>query len=144
MSALAADSHWWWAIAGLILLSAEMLLPGVYLVWIGIAALITAVLALALPVPLQLAAFAGLSLTATGIGRRWYRQNPVPTSDPLLNDRAERLVGQVVTVIEAVDRTCGRVKVGDGVWNARGGPATPGTSVRVMGVDGTCLLVEPA
>ena len=45
-------------------------------------------------------------------------------------------------MVEPVDDHGGRVKVGDGEWNARGGPAAPGQRVRVTSVDGNCLLVE--
>jgi membrane protein implicated in regulation of membrane protease activity len=35
------------------------------------------------------------------------------------------------------------VKVGDGVWSARGPDAEEGTPVRITGADGSCLRVEP-
>ncbi|HKU91806.1 MAG TPA: NfeD family protein, partial [Sphingomicrobium sp.] len=60
----------------------------------------------------------------------------------LLNDRAGRLVGKVVTVVVPVDEHNGRVRVGDSEWSARGGPAAPGERVRITGVDGNCLTVE--
>ena len=37
----------------------------------------------------------------------------------------------------------GRVKVGDGEWNARGSDADIGTRVRIIGSRGSDLLVEP-
>jgi membrane protein implicated in regulation of membrane protease activity len=60
----------------------------------------------------------------------------------LLNDRTGRLIGRVVTVVEPVDAHGGRVRVGDGEWSARGGPAAAGEKVRISGVDGNCLTVE--
>ena len=54
------------------------------------------------------------------VGRRHYERNPVPSSDPLLNDRTARLIGQKVTVVEAIENGEGRVRVGDSVWAARG------------------------
>ena len=137
-----ANSHWWWVTGGLALLAAEMLVPGVFLVWVGVAALITGLLAFVLPVPAELASFAVLSVAATYLGRRWYRDHPVVTSDPLLNDRSAQLIGTVVTVVEAVDAGRGRVKVGDGVWSARGPSAVEGAQVRVIGYDGQQLIVE--
>lgn len=141
---IAANSHWWWLIAGLVLLSAEMLIPGVYLVWIGLAALMTGLLAFVLPIPAELASFAALSVGATYLGRGWYRNRPVISSDPLLNDRSAQLIGQIVTVVEAIDGGRGRVKVGDGIWSARGAPATMGEQVRVIGYEGQLLIVGPA
>ncbi|KEY97856.1 membrane protein, partial [Sphingomonas sp. BHC-A] len=70
--------------------------------------------------------------------------NPVDSQDPLLNDRAARLVGEVVTVVEPIDNGRGRVKVGDGVWSCRGPDAPVGARVRVTGAEGSVLTVEPA
>ncbi|HZF41813.1 MAG TPA: NfeD family protein [Sphingomonadaceae bacterium] len=139
---IAANSHWWWLIGGLVLLSAEMLVPGVYLVWLGVAALLTGVLAFVLPLPAELASFAALSVGATLVGRGWYRNRPVVTSDPLLNDRAAQLIGTVVTVVEAANDGRLRVKVGDGIWSARGQSAA-GEQVRIIGYEGQTLIVEP-
>ena len=52
------------------------------------------------------------------IGRRWYRDIPVDSTDPLLNDRVARLIGETVEVCEAIDGGEGRVRVGDGAWTA--------------------------
>lgn len=138
---IAANSHWWWLIGGFVLLSAEMLVPGVYLVWLGVAALLTGLLAFVLPLPAELASFAALSVGATLLGRGWYRNRPVVSSDPLLNDRGAQLIGQVVTVVEAAEGGRLRVKVGDGVWTARG-TAKAGEQVRIIGSDGQTLIVE--
>ena len=70
------------------------------------------------------------------------RTAPADSTDPLLNDRAGRLVGKVVTVVADVDDHGGRVRVGDSEWSARGGPAAAGERVRITGVDGNCLNVE--
>jgi inner membrane protein len=77
------------------------------------------------------------------VGRRWYRDYPVATSDPLLNDRAARLVGTVVTVEEAIRDGRGRVRVGDGAWPATGPDAAAGERVRVLAVRGGTISVEP-
>jgi inner membrane protein len=77
-------------------------------------------------------------------GRRFYANRAENNADPLLNDRAGRLVGKVVTVVAEVDEHNGRVRVGDSEWSARGGPAAVGARVRITGIDGNCLTVEPA
>ncbi len=138
------EPGWLWMIGGVLLLIAEILAPGFFLVFIGAAALATGVFALLfdLGVPSQLALFALYSLLAVMVGRRVYANSNADSSDPLLNDRSARLVGKVVTVVAAVDEHNGRVRVGDGEWNARGGPAEPGERVRITGVDGNCLTVE--
>ena len=138
-------AHWWWLILGVILSIAEIVLPGVFLIWLGAAALLTGVLTLALGLPgaAQFAVFAGAAIVAVYAGRRWLRANPIESSDPMLNDRAARFIGETVLVVEAIEGGHGRVKVRDGVWNAEG-PDTPlGARVRVVGAKGSRLVVEP-
>lgn len=138
------EDHWGWLVFAALLGIAEVLMPGVFLIWIAIAAAITGLVALALPItlPFQLLLFAALSLLAVWAGRRWYVDNPVPSSDPLLNDRSARLIGQSVTVVDPIIAGEGRVKIGDSVWSATGPDTPAGTRMRVAGVDGTIIRVE--
>ena len=139
------EPGWLWMIGGVLLLIAEIIAPGFFLVWIGAAAVITGIFALAFGIGTagQLALFALYSGIAVYVARRWYVARPVASEDPALNDRTARLIGRLVTVVEAVDAHNGRVRVADGEWSARGGPAAPGERVRITGVDGNCLTVEP-
>ena len=146
MTGLPLDPAWLWLIGGVILLIAEVIAPGFFLIFIGAAAIATGLLTLGLglAVALQLAVFAALAFLAVRIiGRRFYASRYDYTADPLLNDRAARLLGKVVVVIEGVDSHGGRVRVGDSEWSARGGPAAPGERVRIVDIDGNCLKVEP-
>ena len=138
------EPGWLWMIGGVLLLIAEIIAPGFFLLFIGAAALATGAFALlfGLGTAAQLALFALYSLIAVMVGRRFYANSSAESSDPFLNDRMARLVGKVVTVVEPVDEHNGRVRVGDGEWSARGGPAAPGERVRITGVDGNCLKVE--
>ncbi|MDO7834031.1 NfeD family protein [Sphingobium sp. HBC34] len=138
------QDHWGWLVFAALLGIAEVMIPGVFLIWIAIAAAITGLVALALPIalPLQFLLFAGLSIAAVYAGRRWYVDNPVASTDPLLNDRTARLIGQTVTVVEPIVGGEGRVKVGDGVWSATGPDAAVGARVRVVAADGAVLQVE--
>jgi membrane protein implicated in regulation of membrane protease activity len=135
-----------WLIAAVALGIAELVVPGVFLVFLAAAAAIMGALALLfpdLPVAGQLLGFAGWSAVAVLIGRRWYRDFPVASTDPLLNDRVARLVGEVVTVVEPVSAHGGRVRVGDGEWPARGPDSPAGARARITGADGATLRVEP-
>lgn len=138
------DPGWLWLIGGVVLLIAEVIAPGFFLLFIGAAAIATGVFTLLFglgAVP-QLALFALYALLAVLIGQRFYANHARDSIDPLLNDRAGRLVGKVVTVTVAVDEHHGRVRVGDSEWSARGDPAAPGERVRITGVEGNCLAVE--
>ena len=138
--------YWWWLTAGVALGILELLAPGFFLVWMGAAAALTGVVIalVPLPIPYQLGLFAVLAFACVFAGRLYYSRNPVPTSDPNLNARASRLIGQTVVVESAIENGKGRVLVGDGVWNARGPDAPAGASVVITAADGTCLTVEPA
>jgi membrane protein implicated in regulation of membrane protease activity len=139
------DWPWIWLIGGVVLLVAEVVAPGFFLMFIGAAAIATGLAALALPIglPLQLALFAVLAFIVTKVGgRRAYASRYDHSSDPLLNDRASRLIGRVVVVVEAIDAHGGRVRVGDSEWTARGRPAAVGERVRIVDVEGNCLKVE--
>ena len=146
MNGIPLDPAWLWLIGGVVLLIAELIAPGFFLIFIGAAAIVTGVLAVALglPVAIQLAAFAILAfLSARVAGRRFYASRYDHSSDPLLNDRVGRLLGKVVVVVQSVDSNGGRVRVGDSDWPARGVPAAVGERVRIVDVEGNCLKVEP-
>jgi membrane protein implicated in regulation of membrane protease activity len=144
MNGIDLDPGWLWLIGGVLLLIMEVIAPGFFLVFIGAAAIATGLFTVLFglgTVP-QLALFALYALLSVLVGRRFYANRHTDSTDPLLNDRAGRLVGKVVTVVVPVDEHNGRVRVGDSEWSARGGPAAPGERVRITGVDGNCLTVE--
>jgi hypothetical protein len=146
MNGLPFDPAWLWLIGGVVLLIAELIAPGFFLVFIGGAAIATGFASLLLPLslPLQLAIFAILAVLAARIGgRRAYSMRYDYSPDPFLNDRVRRLLGKVVVATQAIDTNGGRVKVGDSEWSARGGPAQPGERVRIVDFEGNCLKVEP-
>ena len=138
-------AHWAWLTLGVLLAGLEMLLPGYYLIWIALAALVTGVLTglLGLGVPLEVAVFGVLALVSVFSARRFLNKNPIESSDPLMNHRGARMVGQTARVVEAIRHGTGRVHIGDGQWNARGVDAGVGDWVRIVGNDGSTLLVEP-
>jgi membrane protein implicated in regulation of membrane protease activity len=139
------DPQWMWLLAAIFLGIAELIVPGVFLIWLAAAAAATGLLTLAfgIALPFQFAVFALLAIASVYSGRRWYLANPMPSADPMLNDRAARLVGRTVVVTQAIENGEGRVKVGDSVWSCRGADAPVGAKVRISGADGSCLKVEP-
>jgi membrane protein implicated in regulation of membrane protease activity len=134
-----------WLSAAVVLGIAELLVPGVFLIFLAIAAGVVGLATLALPdlpVAAQLGAFGAWSVVSVLIGKRWYSDYPVETSDPLLNDRARRMIGETVTVAEAIVAGHGRVRVGDGEWPAAGPDAPAGARMRIMGVADGVVTVE--
>jgi len=147
LEALLAHPGALWLTAAVLLGIGELAIPGVFLVFLAVAAAITGVATLVLadlPLAAQLLSFAVWSGVTVAIGKRWYRDYPVETADPLLNDRVSRLIGQTVTVIAPIRGGEGRVRVGDGAWPAHGPDADLDAQVRIVGVAAGTLLVEPA
>jgi membrane protein implicated in regulation of membrane protease activity len=138
------EPGWLWLIGGVLLLIAEVIAPGFFLMFLGAAAVATGLFTLLfdLGTTPQLALFALYAVIAVLAGRRFYANSNRQSTDPLLNNRAGRMVGKVVTVVTAVDDHGGRVRVGDSEWSARGGPAAAGERVRITGIEGNCLTVE--
>ncbi|WP_435418839.1 NfeD family protein [Parerythrobacter aurantius] len=140
------EPHWIWAALGLVLAALEILVPGVYLIWLAAAALITGVLTFVLDpgVPLQIVNFVSLALIMVFTARRMLRDAPPSGADPLMNRRGARLVGEMAVVSQDFAGGSGRVRLGDSEWLAKGVDMKSGERVRVTGSDGAILLVAPA
>lgn len=146
MNGMNLDPAWLFTIGGVILLIAEIVAPGFFLLFIGFAALVTGVIALLSGLGLipQLAIFAVLAYLSVHFGgRRFYAARYDYSSAPDLNDPTRRLLGRIVTVVQPVNSHGGRVKLGDSEWSARGEAAAVGERVRIVDVEGNCLKVEP-
>ncbi|WP_126176838.1 NfeD family protein [Tsuneonella rigui] len=139
------DAAWAWIGLGLVLAGFEMIVPGVYLIWLALAALMTGALTFVFDpgVSLQVVNFVFLSLIAVYTARRMFGETPIESDDPLMNNRMGRLVGQTGTVAVAIEHGEGRVTQGDSQWPARGPELPAGTRVRIIGSDGGTLIVEP-
>ena len=138
---------WFWLIAGLALCGAEMFAPGVFLLWIGLAAMGVGLVLFALPMSLAwtLIVFALLSVAALFVGRRFYGALSHTEGDATLNRRAEQLVGRVVFLETPIVNEEGSARVNDTIWRVRGADLPAGARVRVTGVvNGVVLAVEAA
>ncbi len=143
---------WWsdgalWLAAALALAIAELIAPGFFMIFLAAGAALTGFGILLVPglsVLIQAVLFALFTGAAVGIGRRWYQRSEVETEDPLLNDRTSRLIGTVAEVCDPIISGEGRVRVGDGAWKARGPDMAKGNSARIVGAEGSVLLVERA
>ncbi len=137
---------WTWWILGLLLLGIEVLAPGFFFLWFGIAAILIGISALLVDWPwqMQVLGFVVLSVVAALIGRRFAGNVNGETADPHLNLRASRLTGQTFVLSEPIVEGRGRVTIDDSVWQVRGPDAPAGTRVVVTGADGTILTVDAA
>jgi inner membrane protein len=140
-------SHWLWLIAGLILVGIEAAAPGLFLLWVGLAALATGLVVWLVPlqVTAQLVLFALLGLAAILVGRKVQgRQQSEVTDSPHLNERGKALLGKTCVLESAIANGFGSARLGDTVWRVSGADIAAGATVRITGVDGSTLSVEAA
>lgn len=146
-SLFANVDYWhWWILAG-ILLIIEVAAPSFFFLWLSIAAGITGLSLLALPDlgwEYQILLFSGLSIISLTVFKRYQRAHPVLTDQPALNRRGEQYIGRNFTLEEAISNNTGVIRVDDSTWRITGADLPAGTTVRVVGVDGVILKVEPA
>jgi len=144
--------HWdWqvvmWAAVALLLFAAETLAPGIFMLWLGFAATAVFLVVLAWPelsLLAQAALFVVLSFVSILVYRQWFRGHERPSDQPMLNRRAEQLIGRVVPLESAIVNGSGRVQIADAYWDVSGPDLPTGSIVRVVAVDGMTLQVEAA
>ena len=134
-----------WAALAVTLFAAEALAPGAFMLWMGIAAAAVFLTVWAIDgmsVLLQVILFVVLSFVSIQVYRTWFRQRARPSDQPLLNRRAEQLIGRVVTLDQPISAGVGRAKVDDAFWVVAGPDLPQGSTVRVVAVDGMTLKVQ--
>ncbi|MCC7426346.1 MAG: NfeD family protein [Alphaproteobacteria bacterium] len=136
---------WLWVAIGLTLAALEIIVPGAALIWIGLAALIVALIgwlwptmALA-PQLILFAVISGASVAAMLVSRKFTSAAP-----PSVNLGPNRFVGERATLETPIINGRGEARLGDTIWPVRGPDMVAGATVRVVGSDGTVLIVEPA
>lgn len=142
---------WSWMVIGVALLALEVMSPGVYLLWFGVAAILTGLLSFQLwdfafwGWQMQVLAFLILSLASVLIGRRLFPATGADDTDqPLLNQRDRQLIGRLATLTEPIVNGHGRVRIGDTLWRVTGEDMAEGTRVRVVAAENGELRVEAA
>jgi inner membrane protein len=151
LQALVAEiGPWSWWILGLVLLGAEILIPGIFLIWIGLAAIVVGAISFLLwdsaiwGWQVQLLVFAALSLISALIGRRIMAGRDDDTDQPMLNRRMEQMVGRTAMLEEPITEGQGRIRLGDTLWVVRGPELPAGTRVRIVAIENDEPRVEPA
>ena len=135
---------WNWLIFGLLLMGLELLAPGVFLFWLGLAALLVGLLSFAINPSwqLQLLMFAVFAAAAVPLWRRLARRDTgASPSNPFLNKRADALVGRVFTLEKPIVDGAGTVRIDDTIWRVAGPDAPAGSRVRIVRADGASLTV---
>lgn len=134
-----------WAAVAVVLVAAEAIAPGAFLLWLGISAAAVCVLVVVAPgtpFVVQALAFAVLSFLSLRFLRLRFAGRERETDQPALNRRAEQLVGRVVPLVEAIVDGRGRVQIADAFWDVEGPDLPAGTRVRIVGARGMALQVR--
>ena len=137
--------YWHWLALGVGLAIFEMLVPGVAMLWIGAAAIATGFVVwffAEISWQDQFFMFGARGIAAVASSRRYLRIKKVQSTDPLLNNRYERLVGHVITLESPIVNGHGRVPVDDGSFLVTGPDLPAGKKIRVVSVTGAVLEVE--
>jgi membrane protein implicated in regulation of membrane protease activity len=143
---IAALGAWSWIILGVVLLAVEIVAPGSFILWLGIAALVTGVLAFVFDLAWQTQLIAYSLLAVLAVAGWWFyfggRRPRGP--EPVLHRRSEMYVGRVYTLDQPIVGGSGRIHIEDTVWRVTGPDLPAGAKVRVAAADGALLQVEEA
>lgn len=146
METIVALGPWVWMILAAVLFVLELMSPGIFLMWFGMAAAVTGLIVFRYDISWQwqLIWFGGLSVVAVLLANRYLRRNPLESERPLLNERAVQLVGQTFELVDPIVNGRGSIKTGDTIWRVEGPELPRGARITVVGADGTLLKVAPA
>ncbi|MCC4245452.1 NfeD family protein [Stappia indica] len=136
---------WIWWIGGLLLLGLEVLAPGTFFLWFGLAAILVGTLAILIEMPwqLEIVLFGVFSIVAVVAGRMYMRRQGREGDEAGLNQRGARMVGREFVLAAPISGGQGSVRVDDSVWRVSGIDCPAGTRIRVAAVDGSTLVVTP-
>jgi membrane protein implicated in regulation of membrane protease activity len=142
---------WHWIGIAIILLTIEVAVGTFDLLWVAIAAFVTALFAWLVPPPLggwqgELVCFGFFSVVLVIMGRTVFKGlRKQSSTHPQLNDRMAQMVGKRGEASSIFEGGQGQVKLGDTVWPARltgDGAVVSGDDVIVTGFEGTTLVVR--
>jgi len=135
----------WWIVAGLLLI-AELTSPGIYFLWLGIAAAATGAIVFFVDISwqVQIALWALLSVVFVILSKSWFkRRNQVESDQPNLNRRMLNYVGRSYVLDEPIVNGLGKIRIEDTLWQVSGPDMPKGARVRLTRADGLQFVAEP-
>jgi inner membrane protein len=139
--------NWFWLIAAGLLLFMELILPGVFLIWLACAAATVGIVSYFFDLSWQVEAalFAGFAMVYVYLAAPWYSKVKLPNSDqPNLNQRIYSYVGKSYTLSEAIIDGQGKLNIEGARWDIIGPDLPAGSHVKVISVEGMKLRVAAA
>jgi membrane protein implicated in regulation of membrane protease activity len=134
----------WWAFATLLLV-VELLVSGMFFLWMAVAAFTTGLsllLAPSLGLDYQILIFSLLSLASIALSRKYLHRHSIVSDHPLLNRRAAQYVGRVFVLEDPVVNGEGRLRIDDSIWRIRGEDCPAGARIRVVSAHGVILDIS--
>jgi len=138
--------YWTWLVAAGVLLILELLARGVFFIWLAIAAVLVGAVhaAFGLQWQMEFLLFGIFAVISALAGRKIMQgRAPNASTSPYLNQRMLSCVGTIVVLQHPIRDGRGKVMIDDILWDVAGPDCPAGTRVKVNGVDGLRLLVEP-
>ncbi len=141
---LSQIQYWYWFILGIAMFVIEVLMPGAFCLWIGIAAVIVggAAYFFAISLNMQILIFAAASIIVTIIGRRFYTPSSQDSTQSTLNRRVAQLIGKQFSLTEPIVNGITHVSISDAIWKLKGDDLPLGTLVEVVAIEGNTLVVK--
>lgn len=143
---IASLGGWTWWIVAVVLFVFELLVPGVFFLWLGFAAVVVGLLELVVDMSWQVEVglFAVLSVISLVLSRKFVSGGPAESDRPNLNRRMFNYVGQSFVLEQPIVNGHGELRIDDTIWKIKGKDAAAGTWVRLKDVKDLTFVVEPA
>lgn len=147
---LASALHYLWWIMALLLFAGEVLMPGFFLLWIGIAAAAVGLVMLVFPglgLLAQAVLFAVLAFASCMVWWQVLRPRMGRDDDPSaenMSRRGAQMIGRRYVLVEPIVAGRGKARVGDTQWLVEGPELPRGAEVVVEAIEGATLKVRAA
>jgi inner membrane protein len=142
------DSAWIWIIVGVMLMGLEIVIPGVFLIWIGMGAVVAGLaltLAPDLPLPWQILVFAVSMIASLSLGFFVQRRSGTTDRAQHLNRELDSMVGERYVAVTDFRLGRGRIRVGDTTYGALGAEdIREGMPVEVVRIENGEVVVRKA
>jgi inner membrane protein len=140
---------WSWIILGGILLAVELIAPGTFILWLGVAAILVGLISFVIDWNWQEQGVGFVILAVASLVMWWRLIRPAKRDEdasdqPFLNRRAQGFVGREFTLEKPIVDGAGTVRIGDTVWRVTGPDCAAGSRVRIARAEGATLFVERA
>jgi membrane protein implicated in regulation of membrane protease activity len=138
---------WSWIILGGILLAIELIAPGTFVLWLGVAAILVGLISFVIDWNWQEQGVGFVILAVASLVMWWRlirpaRRDEDASDQPFLNRRAQGFVGREFTLEKPIVDGAGTVRMGDTIWRVTGPDCAAGSRVRIARAEGATLFVE--